>query len=514
MKKLLQNQKVRLYCKRITATACFLAIIAYVYASATYLFRGKSLNEFNDDRLGIVGIKEEDPLDMIYIGGSDVFCYFSPLQAWNDYGFTSYDLGSTSLQTENILYLLKHALKYQDAQLLVIGVRSFVFYSGDGEEGGLRYTSDALDLGIDRLRLIKTYYDRRPMEDDICSVYVDIAKHHSRYELLSSPEAWALMDNMGESPYKGADVKGSYYYLDELPQANTGGRRELAPMADYMLHELLDFCKDNELNVLFVESPYVLTQEEYELYNTIDDVVTSYGFRFLNANEYFEEMKLDVSQDFIDRAHVNVFGAEKYTDFLGNYIVENYGFSDHGVEGKASWDEAYAAYADMEKIAKTTVEDLIASVQEGEEIAGRLHETEDLAVWCDLADDPRFTILAIGDGDTLSQMPNREKEYLEEIGLANSEGNNLIRVLCNSKILYSNENNDESICTMSIGAQNNVRCVIDNANQALSIKINDEECSRKDKNGINIVVFQNDCRNIADSLTIQCNGSGGVELIR
>lgn len=514
MEGLLKKQKVRIYCKRIIATACFLAIIGYVYARATYLFRGTGLNAFHDDRMSIVGIKAEDPLDMVYIGGSDVFCYWFPLQAWNDYGFTSYDLASTSLQAENLLYLLKHTLQYQDPGLLVIGVRSFVIYGGEGYEGGLRYTSDALNLGADRLRLIKTYFDRRVMDADICSFYIDIAKHHSRYELLSSPEAWALMDNVGEPLYKGANVMGSYYYIDRLPQPNTGNRRELDPTASYTLCELLDFCKEKDLNVLFVESPYIVTQEDYEIYNTIGDIITSYGFEFLNTNDYFDEMGLDISEDFSDIQHVNVFGADKYTDFLGNYIAENYGLSNHKAEGNARWDEECAGFANVMDDAKASAKDMIASVREGEEIAGQLHDIEDLAAWCNLVDDPRFTILAVGDGETLGKLQDAEQECLEEIGLTNIDGNNLIRVLCNSEVLYSNENTDESMHAMSIGAQNNVPCVIDNENQALSIVIGEEEYSRKDESGINIVVFQNDCRNIADSLTVRCGEDTRIELVR
>lgn len=514
MDDLFHNQKFRLYCKRMIATACFLAIIAYVYAHTTYLFRGSTLNDFNDDRLSIVGIKEEDPLDMIYIGGSAAFCYWLPLQAWNDYGFTSYDLGSTSMQAENILYLVKHALKYQDPELFVIGVRPFADYSNTGYEAGLRYTSDALDLGVDRLRLIKTYYDRRRMESDICSVYVDIAKHHSRYDLLSSPEAWELMDNKGEPLCKGANLISSYYYLDELPSSNTGNRRELEPGASDTLYELLNFCQAKKLNVLFVVSPYILGQEYYELYNTMDDIITSYGFRFLNGNDYFEEMGLDISQDFSDKGHVNIFGAEKFTDYLGKYIMQNYGLPDRRAEENRGWDETYAEFVGVADDAKASVKDMIASVREGEEIAGRLHETEDLPVWCDLVNDSRFTVLAVGDDESFSKMSDRNKAYLEEIGLTYTEGGDLIRVLCNSEILYSNEGRDESKCEMSIGAQNNIPCTIDDENQALSIIINGEEYSRKDENGINIVVFQNDCRNIADSLTILCDEDGTIELAR
>lgn len=514
MNGLLKNPKFRLYCKRVIAASCFLAIIAYVYASATYLFRGKALNEFHDDRLSIIGIKQEDPLDMIYIGGSDAFCYWYPLQAWNDYGFTSYDLGSTSMQTENILYLVKHALKYQDPQLFVIGVRSFVIYSGDGYEGGLRYTSDALNLGIDRLRLINAYYDRRLMDQDIYSIYLDIAKHHSRYELLSSPEAWELIDNVGRSPFKGVNVMSSYYYLDQRLQTNTGNKRKLDPVAEYTLRELLEYCREKDLNVLFIESPYIMTQGDYEVYNTLDDIVTSYGFEFLNANDFFYDMGLNIYEDFSDTGHVNVLGAEKYTDFLGNYIIENYNIPSQKSVENISWNEAYDDFAGVTKEARTAVEDMIASVREGESIARQLHTEEDLNVWCDLVNDSRFTVLAVGDGTFMDKISGQEKESLEKMGLSHTKDNNLIRIVCNSNILYSNENSDESKHETLIGAQNNVPCMIDNENLALSIIIDGSECSRKDENGINIVVFQNDYRTIVDSLTIYYSEYGKIELVR
>ena len=512
MKVLLKNQKFRLYCKRIMAIACFLSIIAYLYASATYLFRGTSLNDYNDDRLNIVGIKEEGPLDMIYIGGSAAFCYWFPLRAWNDYGFTSYNLGSTSIQSENILYLMKHALKYQEPDLFVIGVRSFTDYSNTGYEPGLRYTSDALDLGIDRLRLIKTYYDRRLMEEDICSVYIDIAKHHSRYDLLASPEAWSLADNAGEPLYKGVKLMDSYYYLDQPPYTDKERSREMERGATETLYELLDYCTEKNLNVLFVVSPYITRQDECELYVTMEDIITSNGFPFLNANDYFEEMGLDLSEDFSDRGHVNVLGAEKYTDFLSKYIVENYGLTDHRAEGNASWDAAYAAFADATEKVKASVNAMIATARQGEEIAEQSHDTEDLTVWCDLVNDSRLTVLAVGDGDLLNKISEQEKEYLAEIGLTYTDDNNLIRILCNSEILYSNMDTGLSQCTMPIGAQNNVDCSIDS--ETLSILISGEEYSRKDKNGINVVVFQNDYRKVADTLTICCDEDGVIRLVR
>ena len=494
--------------KKIIGTACFLAIFISIFASVTYLFRGNLFNPFHKDRAAVVGIKEEDALDMVYIGGSAGFCYWIPQQAWKECGFTSYDLGSTSIQAESILYYVKHALKYQDPELLVIGVRSFAYYTGEGYEAGLRYASDSFDFGLDRLRLINTYYKHRNMDTDICSLYVDIMKHHINYDALSSPEAWALADNQGEELNKGCYLLDSYYYLDAYEPFQTQNRRELQPGASETLYELLDYCKQKNLNVLFVVGPYVEPEEDYEIYNSMSDIVSSYGYGFLDANAFYDEMGIDFSEDFADKNHVNVFGAEKYTAFLGKYIMEHYGLPDHRNEGNSNWDESYDRFMDSENEAKASVRDMITSAREGESIAEELRNTENLALWCDLVKDSRFTVLAVGNGEALDTLSHENKKALEALGLSQMKGNAYIRVLCGDEVLYSNEANDEVEGSASIGTNNNIECIVSLAEQEASVLIDGVEYSRKDGDGLNIVVYGNDYRYVVDSFTL-CSGVDG-----
>lgn len=499
--------------KKIIATVCFLAIFISIFASVTYLFRGNLFNTFHKDRAAIVGIKEEDALDMVYIGGSAGFCYWIPQQAWKECGFTSYDLGSTSIQAESILYYVKHALKYQNPELFVIGVRSFAYYTSEGYEAGLRYASDSFDFGIDRLRLINTYFKRRNMDMDICSLYIDIMKHHINYDALSSPEAWALADNKGEELNKGCYLLDSYYYLDACEPFQTQKRRELQPGASDTLYELLDFCKKKNLNVLFVVGPYVEPEEDYEIYNTMSDIVSSYGYGFLDANAYYEEMGIDFSEDFADKNHVNVFGAEKYTAFLGKYIMEHYGLPGHENEENEDWENAYNRFMDVEEEVKTSVKDMIVSAREGEAIADMLQSTDDLALWCDLVKDSRFTVAAVGNGETLGTLSYENKKALEALGLSQIEGNAYIRVLCGDEVLYSNEKSGGSEGSASIGTNKNIECAVSLEGQEASVLIDGVEYSRKDGDGINIVVYGNDYRYAVDSFTL-CSGADGTAEFR
>ena len=155
MKELLCKNKKAI--SKLIGAIVFLIIIIQVFLALTYLFRGNQ-----NDRISVVGIKEEkNSLDVIYIGGSAAFVYWEPLHAYSDYGFTSYDLATNTIQAENILAYIKYAQKYQSPDLYVIGVRAFQYFDEVGNEIGLRITSDSLDMGWNRTQLINTYLNNR-----------------------------------------------------------------------------------------------------------------------------------------------------------------------------------------------------------------------------------------------------------------------------------------------------------------------------------------------------------------
>ena len=132
----------------------------------------------------VVGIREEEPLDMIYVVGSAAFVYWEPLKAWNDCGFSSYNLATDTIQAESIKYYIKYALEHHNPRLFVVGVRAFQYYEKEvGGEAGIRNSSDSLDLGIDRINLVNEYLNNRIIDENIdeFSLYIDIMRYHSNY---------------------------------------------------------------------------------------------------------------------------------------------------------------------------------------------------------------------------------------------------------------------------------------------------------------------------------------------
>lgn len=94
-------------------------------------------------------------------------------------------------------------------------------------------------------------------------------------------------------------------------------------------------------------------------FNYMEEIVDSYGYHYLNLNDYVEEMEIDFATDYYDGgSHVNASGAEKCTAFLGEYISSNYNLEDkRGDDTYRTWDEAYEYWqAEQEKALKRIAE--------------------------------------------------------------------------------------------------------------------------------------------------------------
>lgn len=432
--------------KKVLCCVTFLCIMYVVFLKITYLF-----GETGYNRLNIVGIKEEEPLDVVYVGASAAFVYWQPLKAWNDCGFTSYSYATVGLPAESIQHYIAEVLKTQNPELIVIDARPFQLWN-ENVDAKIRHGSDSMDYSLNRFSLVKDYFDSKAITEDIdvLSYYLQIIKYHTNYqEVLSKEDNWKMINNRSESKYKGWTFMEYHCPLEEPQDFETDQCAELPEGSRKVLDALLTYCNEEELKVLFVVCPYSITEEEQKVYNTIQRIVEEEGFDFLNTNLYFNEMNLDFQTDFNDFNHVNCFGAEKYTDFLEKYLAENYSLPDHrGEELYASWDEAYKSFKEDEAITKENVQAMIDIKKQGEEVAELLPTITDPMRWAMVADNANFTFLISTAGewkkDNISYRAVMNKFDLGDVGnkyfikvitgknnyLVNTMSNDFISTVC------------------------------------------------------------------------------------
>ena len=147
--------KKKLYVKRtVSLLSLFLAVLFSVGILQEYF-----LANFDHNTIRMEGfyLEEENSLDVVFLGASDVYQGFSSGLAYDEFGFTSYPLtvGANSIA----LYKsqLKEVLAHQSPQLIIVEINGALY--GDSEyyqkTSTLHYYLDPVPFSQNKLDTIQ-----------------------------------------------------------------------------------------------------------------------------------------------------------------------------------------------------------------------------------------------------------------------------------------------------------------------------------------------------------------------
>ncbi|MBQ8596589.1 MAG: SGNH/GDSL hydrolase family protein [Lachnospiraceae bacterium] len=333
--------------KQAAGAVIFISIFLIILTTVTYIIRTNG--EIKDIFTGFYA-EEDDSLDVIMIGSSPVYPFYSASKLWGEYGITSYPLSSHVQRPSAALPLVKEAYKTQSPQVFVFEMRMYTMEDGDMESNMAyaRGVTDNMKYSWNRIDAINRLV---PDVSERYTYYFDIFKYHSNWKTMVLPEQIACFRYERQHPLKGFVIKDEVGPLEEERIPTCTGLTETMPIPveqEERLYELLDYLKEQEQQALFIVSPYRIEPEEQMMFNYMKPIIASYGYEFVNMNEYYEEIGIDFTTDYYDfGGHVNTLGAEKCTAYLGK-LLEQFDLPDkRGLEGYESWEESYEYYLEV-----------------------------------------------------------------------------------------------------------------------------------------------------------------------
>lgn len=334
--------------KKIIKPVLFLAIFGTLFSACVTVFTHPASDI--DASKYIPGFYKEpnNTLQAVYIGASNAFCFWAAPLAWEHYGITVYPFASGGQKLEAVKYLLEEARKTQPDALFIVGIAQSNLDPGGMPDARIHNLADYIPLSANKLALLRELCDEREIPwKDRAEYYVPLIRYHSRWNNLTVND---FKNDFGN--FKGGDIHPGILggVVDfSATYRETSRREELSDFQTLYLADLLQYCKDEELNMLFVLTNFVATDEsQYARLNTVGDFCRDYGFPVLDMREKNDEIGIDLTKDYYNANHVNVHGMIKTTDYLSRYLIENYGFEDRrGDPAYRSWDEAYDEYVDI-----------------------------------------------------------------------------------------------------------------------------------------------------------------------
>ena len=111
------------------------------------------------------------------------------------------------------------------------------------------------------------------------------------------------------------------------------------------MDKIIDVCKKENIELILVEIPSA-DSWSYAKSKELSKYAEEKQLKFLDLNLVLDEIGLDWKTDTADGGdHLNVYGAEKVTKYMGKYLTENYDIEDRRKDEKyKSWFAASEKY--------------------------------------------------------------------------------------------------------------------------------------------------------------------------
>lgn len=304
--------------------------------------------------------------DVIFIGDCEVYENFSPITLWEEYGITSYIRGSAQQLIWQSYYLMEETFTYETPKVMVFNVLSMKYDtpastgSSTQREAYNRMTLDGMKWSVSKWNSIQASMTESEKESGGMWLYLfPLLRYHDRWSALTVEDFRYL--------FSKEQVTDNGYLMQVGIKAVENEHVE-RPLADYTfsnvcweyLDKMRELCEANGTQFVLIKAPSLSPVWWDEWDAQIEAYAEQHGLLYVNLLDYQDEIEIDWSTDTYDTGlHLNVYGAEKASRFLGKILVEACGLTDHKNDAQLSglWDETaetfYARQAALEALRGT-----------------------------------------------------------------------------------------------------------------------------------------------------------------
>lgn len=318
------------------------------------LLMPKYMSEIHEGNLVREYYKEKTDHEVIFIGDCEVFSNISPITLWEKYGITSYIRGSAQQLIWQSYYLLEETLTMEKPKVVVYNVLAME-YNEPQKEAYNRLTLDGMKMSRSKMGAIQASMME---EEDLITYIFPILRYHSRWSELGREDFKYLFarEKISHNGYlMRVDVKPA----GMIPKARALPNYQFGENSYRYLDRITKLCKENGIQLILMKSPSIYPYWYKEWDEQMVQYAKENNLTYINFLEHSDEMGLDFSKDTYDGGlHLNLSGAEKFSDYFGRYLSKNCNLLDmrKRSEYKKVWDEKVKFYYTMEKDQKKEME--------------------------------------------------------------------------------------------------------------------------------------------------------------
>lgn len=330
--------------KSICIIAFKIMLIALLALIFNLLMMPKYIEENHDGRIIAEMYREELSPDVIFIGSSTVYFGVNPMIMYDNYGITSYVCASSSQPAWTSYYVLKEALNKFKPQMVVFDIGFLTIKDDYAEETSNRKVFDYMKPGYNKYKGVS---EAMAAGESKWDYLFPVLRYHSRYNDLSMEDIKYLI-NKPAVTYNGFVMNFNQSApLTEATPMELAENVSISPRSAMYLQKIITLCKDNGIDLMLMKTPSYNAKWGEIFENDITYIALANNLQYVNFDAYQYMMGIDWMQDSPDEGgHLNTFGSEKFSYYLGTIINDYYDVSDRREDAKYKkvWDKKVERY--------------------------------------------------------------------------------------------------------------------------------------------------------------------------
>lgn len=308
--------------KKFFRITSFLMILVLMLGGISWIVSPKdNRNMHNSTANGFLGEKP-NTIDVLILGDSESYASFSPMQIWRDYGYTTYVCGTSRQYVQDTYNFLVSFIESQKPE--VVFLETNLLYRAEGR------LSDVLRVA-----------------QNTASKFLPVFEYHNRWKKLGINDLQKSQGYTWRDELKGFRMNSKIAPYEGTPQymKKTDKAKAIPGVCTFYFKKMVELCEKKNIELVLINTLSPVNWS-YEKHNGIEKLAKEYSLTYIDMNLAAKEINIDWKKDTYDKGdHLNFYGAQKVTDYLGKYIKNNFSLTDNrGNEDFKHWDEDLKAY--------------------------------------------------------------------------------------------------------------------------------------------------------------------------
>ena len=352
MKNIIKN--IIKICTYIVIILSFFKYFTNIYAPFDNFFISKNSGQFYRYKNGTI--------DVIYLGPSGIYSGISPISIYKKYGFTGFDIsiGASSLdlnyfqinnlkvnKKQNIKILMLDSNKYfanilEQKNKNEIIHRNLDFYHLNKSKIDFVNEQKYNFNLADKTSYIIPFFSYHDMWNKPINRYFDFARLKSTKTFEDGLICAGAAENCKVKKVSNQN------YMQIIPDEKYDNYRN-NNYNDFL--KIKRYCDNNNIKLILITTPDPSAWNKNK-HDIISKLANDNNLEYLDFNTMYDVTKIDMNTDFFDGfAHLNINGQTKLSNYIGQYLKDNYNLEDHRGNPKyKQWDEDLEEYKKYEKI--------------------------------------------------------------------------------------------------------------------------------------------------------------------